>query len=114
MNNGMYSATPSGGFANKTKLVNDLAESKLTMLQRGSVTEITLGGRTFQISDPKKIEHAISILKHQEEAISNLRVKIKEHSTAIGQLVREIQNLKNEVQRLKEITNGYGSQEFNG
>lgn len=112
MIHGMYSNNKDDQFEQKSDALKNAAESKLSMIQRGSVTEITMGDRTFQVTDPKRMEQTISVLKHQEEAIQNLRSRMKEHHNAISVLVQEIQTLKNEVQRLKEITNGYGSQEF--
>ncbi|AMM43850.1 virion structural protein [Pectobacterium phage vB_PcaM_CBB] len=112
MIHGMYSNNNDDQFEQKSDVLKNAAESKLSMIQRGSVTEITMGDRTFQVTDPKRMEQTISVLKHQEEAIQNLRARMKEHHNAISVLVQEIQTLKNEVQRLKEITNGYGSQEF--
>ncbi|AFC21731.1 virion structural protein [Cronobacter phage vB_CsaM_GAP32] len=113
MKHGMYSDNNNDQhFEEKTNALKSIAESKLSMIQRGSVTEITMGDRTFQVTDPKRLEQMISVLKHQEESIQVLRTKIKEHHNAISVLVQEVQTLKNEVQRLKEITNGYGSQEF--
>lgn len=113
MNYGMYSDnTNNEDFNEKSEVLKHAAESKLGMLQRGSVTEITLGDRTFQITDPKRIEQTISVLKHHDEALHILRSRLKEHHSVLGQLIQEINTLKNEVQRLKEITNGYGSQEF--
>lgn len=109
---GMYTNQKDEDFDNKSKLVQQTAQSKLSMIQRGSVTEITLGDRTFQVTDPKRMEQTISVLKHQEEAIQILRSRVKEQHTAINILIQEVNTLKNEVQRLKEITNGYGSQEF--
>lgn len=112
MIHGMYSNNNDDQFEQKSEVLKHAVESKLGMIQRGSVTEITLGDRTFQVTDPKRIEQTISVLKHQEEAIHTMRTRLKEHHNAIGVLVQEIQTLKNEVQRLKEITNGYGSQQF--
>jgi hypothetical protein len=86
--------------------------SQLSILRQGSVTEITMGDRTFQVTDPKRIEHAISFIGQHEEAIFNLRQRVKEQTTIINLMVNDIATLKQEVQRLKEITNGYGSQEF--
>jgi len=97
---------------NKTKTVGAMATSKLQMLQRGSVTEITMGDKTFQVTDPKKIEQTITVLKTHDEAIFTLRQRVKEQTSVINQLLQDVNTLKNEVQRLKEITNGYGSQEF--
>jgi cell shape-determining protein MreC len=114
MNKGMYSSVPDEKFAQKSAILKDSAESKLNMVQRGSVTEITLGGRTFQVSDPKRIEQTVTILKNHEEAMHTMRQRLKEQHNAIAVLLQEIQTLKNDVQRLKEITNGYGSQEYNG
>ena len=96
----------------KKEILKDSIESKLSILERGSVTEITLGGRTFQITDPKRIEQTFSVLQHHEESLHLLRQRVKEQSSAINQLINEVTTLKNEVQRLKEITNGYGSQEL--
>ena len=42
MNKGMYSSVPDEKFAQKSAILKDSAESKLNMVQRGSVTEITL------------------------------------------------------------------------
>lgn len=109
---GMYSNHEDEQFEQKSEILKQSAESKLSMIQRGSVTEITMGDRTFQVTDPRRMEQTISVLKHQEDAIIALNRRVKEQHNAIGILVQEIQTLKNEVQRLKEITNGYGSQEF--
>lgn len=114
MNKGMYSSEPDESFARKSAILKDSAESKLNMVQRGSVTEITLGGRTFQVSDPKRIEQTVTILKNHEEAMHTMKQRLKEQHNAIGILVQEVNTLKQEVQRLKEITNGYGSQEYTG
>ncbi len=112
MIHGMYSNNKDDQFEQKSDALKNATESKLSMIQRGSVTEITMGEKTFQVTDPKRMEQTISVLKHQEESIQILRTRMKEHHNAISILVQEIQTLKNEVQRLKEITNGYGSQEF--
>lgn len=113
MINGMYSDNSQDeNFEKKSAGLNQLAQSKLQMLQRGSVTEITMGDRTFQVTDPKRIEQTISVLQHHEEALFTLRQRVKEHHTAINALIIEVEKLKNEVQRLKEITNGFGSNEL--
>lgn len=114
MNKGMYSSKADENFDKKSNALKEQAESKLDIIQRGSVTEITLGNRKFQVSDPAKLERVISILKGQEDAISTMRQRMKEQHNALAVLVQEVQTLKNEVQRLKEITNGYGSQEYSG
>ncbi len=94
---------------NSIKAVN---ESKVDIIQRGTVTEITMGGRTFQVSDPKRIEQTVTVLKSHDEALHQLRQRIKEHTTVINQMQQTINTLSTEVQRLKEITNGYGSQQI--
>lgn len=87
-------------------------KSQLSILRQGSVTEITMGDRTFQVTDPKRIEQAISFIGQHEEALFNLRQRVKEQTTIINLMVNDIATLKQEVQRLKEITNGYGSQQL--
>jgi hypothetical protein len=114
MSKGMYSSKPDESFDKKSEVLKEQAQSKLDILQRGSVTEITLGNRKFQISDPAKLERVAMILKGHEDMLSTMRNRIKEQHNAISVLISEVQTLKNEVQRLKEITNGYGSQEYSG
>ncbi|AQW88809.1 putative structural protein [Erwinia phage pEa_SNUABM_50] len=86
---------------------------QLSVLRQGTVTEITMGGQTFQVSDPKRIEQAISFLERHEESLFTLRQRIKEQNKAINVLIQEIEKLKADVQRLKEESNnGFGSQEY--
>lgn len=86
--------------------------SQLSILRQGTVTEITMGDRTFQVTDPKRIEQAITFIGQHEEALFTLRQRIKEQTSILKIMANDIATLKQEVQRLKEITNGYGSQEF--
>lgn len=87
----------------------------LSILRQGAVTEITMGGQTFQVSDPKRIEQAISFLERHEESLFTLRQRIKDQNKALNVLIQEIEKLKADVQRLKEESNnGFGSQEYSG
>ncbi|SOK58556.1 hypothetical protein [Yersinia phage fHe-Yen9-04] len=97
--------------AKKEELKED--SKQLSILRQGSVTEITMSGKTFQVSDPKRIEHAIIILERHEEVLFTLRQRIKEQTQSINILLNEIEKLKSDVQRLKEESNnGFGSQEY--
>lgn len=115
MKSKIYAESPSeqNESTSSTKKLNENL-SQLSILKQGAVTEITMGDRTFQVTDPKRIEQSIVYIERHEEALFLLRQRLKEQSTVINNLRNDVETLKQEVQRLKEITNGYGSREYTG
>lgn len=97
------------------KKTNDLKEqfsSELKLLRQGSVTEITMGSQTFQVTDPKRIEALGNIVVKHDGMLFEIRHSLSTANQSIKILHQEIINLKAEVQTLKEQSNnGYGSQE---
>lgn len=96
---------------NNKKITENTA---LPFVKRGSVTEITIGDSTFPVVDPKKLEQLVVIIRRHDESLFLLRQRLKEQSTTINKLIQIVNTLEQDVQRLKEITNGYGSQEYTG
>ena len=84
----------------------------LSVLKSGSVTEITLGDKKFEVIDPNRIEQSLKLISQMNESLYSLRQRIKELSQSNNQLVEEINKLKSEVQKLKDNSNNYGSSEY--
>lgn len=98
---------------NKNKKKINENYQQLNLLRQGTVTEITIGDKVFQVTDPKRIEMAIKCLEQHEESLFKLRQRVKEQSTVINALQYEINAMKGDIQFLREnlYGNSYGSRE---
>lgn len=110
MNPRMY-----GVKANKTDGIKTIHEKKdYTVFQKGTVTEVTLGDSTFQVVDPHRIEQLFRELGELRSRITILQDELHKAHTANGIMYTEMNNMRNEIQKLKDDKNdGFGTREIN-
>ncbi|AFA44396.1 hypothetical protein [Klebsiella phage phiKp_21] len=76
--------------------------SELKLLRSGSVTEITLDDKTFQVYDAHKIHNIITFVERHEDSIFNLRQDNNNLKKQIQILSKNIQTLQSTVTKLQE------------
>lgn len=77
-------------------------ESPLKLLNMGSVTEITMDGKTFQVYDAQKIHNIISFVERHEDSLFNLRQDNINLKKQINILTKNVQTLQNSVNKLQD------------
>lgn len=78
----------------------------------GSVTEITLGDKTFEVLSPEKINKMFNMIEKQTQELFELRQYVKKQTQTISLLSDELNQTKMDITKLKELNNGYGSNEY--
>lgn len=87
--------------------------NELQLLKHGNVVEITLNDKKFAIHDPVRIEGIINLVEKHEESLVMLRQSNRTLTAKVQELINKVNNLKGEVQTLKEKLNGQNNYNSN-
>ncbi|AGC35169.1 hypothetical protein GNZ01_06080 [Escherichia coli] len=85
---------------------------QISLLRQGSITEITLDGKTFQVHDPARIEKIISLVERHEERFFSLSQELAKTKQNCRLLENQISTLTNTVKQLQEQIKNAGFDRF--
>lgn len=74
----------------------------LQMFKQGSVTEITLDGKSFQVIDPRRMEALANLVERHEERFFELNQAVKQLRDEVRKLQNTVKMTRDEVTRLQE------------
>ena len=72
----------------------------------GSVIELTLGDEKVIVHDPARLEGIINLVEKHEESIRSVRQSVKQLRGFVSKQDATLNQLKDEVQRLKDMLSG--------
>lgn len=84
----------------------------LSLLRQGSITEITLDGKTFQVHDPVRVEKIISMVERHEERFFGLSQELSKTKQKCTMLENQVTKLSNTVNKLQEQIKNAGFDKF--
>ncbi|WOL22818.1 hypothetical protein [Escherichia phage vB_EcoM_JNE01] len=85
---------------------------EISLLRQGSITEITLDGSTFQVSDPVRIEKIIKLVERHDERLYNMNQELLQYKRACAQLEQKVNKLSITVNKLQEQIKNAGLDRF--
>ncbi|EOR9073870.1 hypothetical protein FOI42_RS02020 [Escherichia coli] len=85
---------------------------ELQLLRQGSITEITLGDKTFQVHDPVKIEQLIKLVERHEERLHSVSNETAQLKRKIQYMENEIRTLRNSINKLQDQIKNAGFNQF--
>lgn len=103
----MYGAAPSD--PNTPKPIKEKLDYGVR--KSGSVTEITLGDKTFEVMSPEKINKMYQMIQQQENALFEMRNHVKNQTKVINSLAAAVDKLTSDVNELRKNGGSYGSRE---
>lgn len=85
---------------------------QLSLLRQGSITEITLDGKTFQVHDPQRVENIIKMVERHEDRLYNTSQEVSKMKQKCHQLEAQVTKLVSKVNRLQEQLRNAGLDRF--
>lgn len=85
---------------------------ELKLLRHGSITEITLDGKTFQVHDPARIEQMIKFVERHDERLFSMGQENIQLKRKIDEITIKVNSLQSTVNNLQEIIKNAGFDRF--
>ena len=98
MKKNIYNQIPEG-YIPSTKID---PKHSIQLYTQGSVTEVTLDGKSFQVIDPVRMETMAKMVESHEERFFELNQAVKQVRNSTRDLIRQVESLKREMQTLQE------------
>jgi chromosome segregation ATPase len=84
----------------------------LSLLRQGSITEITIDGKTFQVHDPARVEKIIQMVERHEERFFSIGQELSRTKQKCTMLENQINKLSNTVSKLQEQIKNAGFDKY--
>ncbi len=85
---------------------------ELKLLRQGSITEITMDGKTFQVHDAVRIEQIIKLVERHEDRLFNINQETLQLKRKIQELTNKVNSLQSTVNSLQEQIKNAGFDRF--